>query len=453
MSGSSASPAAVPGYGWIALLLALAVVWTAGPAFAAADSQASANRQFIEAMLRIQAADTTFDPREESRLLHEADQILDAIVRDYPESTIAVQLITNQFIGDFDVFEFKNRVRALVCNEPLSTSCFLFRIETLLPPLEQPVTTPRWDWLSLAVAYHHVGAPETAKGIIAPFLGALRRGKVNDGAEQDLFVARALALTGQMDLALRITRGIDDCSTRIYNLADIAEIAAWNGDVRLAGTLADEAKEHAAGKGCSWELGLVVQALLHAGREAEARTLFLNTVEQQFSRFRETRQDCCPAELAVAAADLNEVNVALGLLRTVQEDSPWTVPAVLGRLAGNGETALATAYLEQLQDADQRAEVLSEFVSAALGRGDGAAADEAMARLQALVRDPANRRPSVLIQLARAERRLHGDDRWRATFLAAVNAAERSSAYVRRDIGAPLLAALVGIEAGKPLLD
>jgi hypothetical protein len=452
MSGSSASHVAVPRYGWITLLLALAVAWTAGPAFAA-DSQALANRQFIEAMLRIQAADTTFDPKEESRLLHEADQILDAIVRDHPESAIAVQLITNQFIGDFDVFEFKNRVRALVCNEPLSTPCFLFRIETLLPPLEQPITTPRWDWLSLAVAYHHAGAPDKAKGIIAPFLGALRRGKVNDGTEQDLFVARALALTGQMDLALQITRGIDDCSTRIYNLTDIAEIAAWNGDAGFAGVLADEAKEYAAGKGCSWELGLVVQALLHAGREAEARTLFLNTVEQQFSRFRETRQDCCPAELAVAAADLNEVNVALGLLRTVQEDSPWTVPAVLGRLAGNGETALATAYLEQLQDADQRAEVLSEFVAAALGRGDAAAADEAMARLQGLVRDPANRRPFVLLQLARAETRLYGDDRWRSTFLAAVNAAERSSAYVRRDIGAPLLAALVGIETGRPLLD
>ncbi|HEV7371010.1 hypothetical protein [Arenibaculum sp.] len=452
MSGSSDRRAAATS-GWIAFLFALAVAWTAGPAFAAADPQALANRQFIEAMQRIQAADTTFDSKEESRLLREAEQLLDAIVRDYPESPVAVQLITNQFIGDFDVFEFKNRVRALICNEPQATACFLYRIEMLLPPLEQPVTTPRWDWLSLAVAYHHAGSPDKAKGIIAPFLGALRRGKVTDGAEQDLFVARALALTGQMDLALQITRSINDCSTRIYNLADIAEIAAWNGDPGLAGALAEEAKSHAAAKGCSWELGLVVQALLHAGREAEARTLFLNTVEQQFSRFRETRQDCCPAELAVAAADLNEVNLALGLLRAVQEDSPWTVPAVLGRLAGNGETALATAYLDQLQDPDQHAEVLAEFVAAALDRGDAAGAAENMARLQELARDPANRRPAVLVQLARAERRLHGDDRWRSTFLSAVNAAERSSAYVRRDIGAPLLAALVGIETGKPLLD
>lgn len=436
------------------LLVLAAALFLPGPASAQGDdAQQAANRRFVEAMQLIRKADTTFDPAKEATLLREADRILDAIIQQHPESMIAVQLITNQFIGDFDVYEFKNRVRALICNEPQSTACFLYRIEMLLPPLDQPISMPRWDWLSLAVAYHHAGSPDRAKEIIAPFLGALRRGMTTDIAEQDLFVARALALTGQTDLALDVTRTIRDCSTRIYNLTDIAEIAAWRGGMELASALATEAKDYAAAQGCSWELGLVVQALLRAGREAEARTLFLNTVEQQFSRFRETRQDCCPAELAVAAADLSEVNLALGLLRTVQDDSPWTVPAVLGRLAVHGETALASAYLDQLQDVDQQAEVLAEFVAAALERGDEAAARDHMARLVELSNAPANRRPMVLGQRARAEGLLYSDDRWRASFLAALNAAERSSAYVRRDIGAPLLAALVKIETGRPMLD
>jgi hypothetical protein len=35
----------------------------------------------------------------------------------------------------------------------------------------------------------------------------------------------------------------------------------------------------------------------------------------------------------------------------------------------------------------------------------------------------------------------------------AISAADRSSAFVRRDIGVPLLAALVRIESGLPMLD
>lgn len=439
--------------GLLAVLLLALWGWAGTAAAQRPDVQALANRQFVEAMQLIQRADQTFDAAEEARLLNDAGRLLDEIVRQYPESEIAVQLITNQFIGDFDVFEFKNRVRALICNEPQSTACFLFRIEQILPPLEQPITTPRWDWLSLAVALHHTGSPDRAKEILAPFLGALRRGITTESADKDLFIARALALTGQMDLALQITRSIDDCSTRIYNLTDIAEIAIWNGNKDLASTLATEANTYAAARGCPWELGLVVQSLLRAGREAEARTLFLNTVEQQFSRFRETREECCPAELAVAAADLGEPNLALGLLRTVQEDSPWTVPAVLGRLAARGEASLSSAYLEQIQDPDQKAEGLAEFVAAYLGRGDRASAEEYMRQIVALSENPANRGPEVLLQRARAEKLLYADERWRASFLSALNAAERSNAYVRRDIGAPLLASLVRIETGLPMLD
>ncbi len=322
--------------------------------------------------------------------------------------------------------------------------------------MEYPVSTPRWDWLSLAVAHHLNGAADRAREIIAPFVSALRRGAAassSDAQEQDLFVARALALTGQTDVALQITRSISDCSTRIYNLTDLAEISSWHGEKDLAAALTTEAQKYSQANNCSWDLGLVVQALLRVGREAEARTLFLNTVEQQFSRFRETKQECCPAELAVAAADLGEVNLALGLLRTVHEDSPWTVPAVLGRLQTRGEVALTSAYLEQVQEVDSQAEILAEFIAAAIRRGDPAAVQQWMKRLNQIADVPANRKPTVLAQRAKAEKLVFGDDRWRATMAQAIAAADRSSAFVRRDIGVPLLAALVRIESGLPMLD
>jgi hypothetical protein len=442
----------------LALLLPVLIFLAAGAASIGASAQESAsnaNRQFVQAMQMIQQANATFDSGEEARLLRDADRLLTEIVQRYPDSAIAVQLITNQFIGDFDVFEFRNRVRALICNDAQSTACFLFRIENLLPPVEYPVSTPRWDWLSLAVAYHLNGGADRAREIMAPFVSALRRGAAasSESQEQDLFVARALALTGQTEVALQITRSIPDCSTRIYNLTDISEIATWRGEKDLAAALTTEAQKYAQTNNCTWELGLVVQSLLRVGRESEARTLFLNTVEQQFSRFRETKQECCPAELAVAAADLGEVNLALGLLRTVHEDSPWTVPAVLGRLQGHGEVSLTSAYLEQVQEVDAQAEILSEFVAAAIRRGDPAAVQQWMKRLNKITDTPANRRPGVLAQRAKAEKLVFNDDRWRSTMAQAIAAADRSSAIVRRDIGVPLLAALVRIESGLPMLD
>ena len=433
---------------------AVLVLAGGGAAFAQpAPDQGPANRLFVQAMQMIRQADNTYDVAEESRLLKDADKLLNEIVVKYPDSPLAVQLVTNQFVGDFDFYEFRSRIRALVCNEPLTSLCFLHRVGEMLPPVETPITAARWDWLSLAVAYNTVGDGARAKEIVAPFVSAVRRGAAADGAGQDLFVARALALMGQTQLALDITRQIPECSTRIYNLADIAKAAAWRNDANLTVQLAEEAKAYATARGCSWELGLVAQALLRAGKEAAARTLFLNTVETQFSKFRETKGDCCPPELAVAAAELSDSNLALNLLRTVQDENPWAIPAVLGRLARRSDAAVALAYAEQVQDIDIRGEAFAELIEAALKRGDGTTAAELMKRLNRMVDEAAGRRPALLAQKAKAEKAMYGDDRWRLTFQSSINAAERASNFVRRDIGAPLLSALVRIETGLPMLD
>lgn len=432
-----------------ALVVALSVV--AGPAMA--EESGPANRLFIQALQLVKQADSTYDVAEEARYLREADKLFNEIVTKYPDSSLAVQLVTNQFVGDFDFYEFRSRIRALVCNEPLASLCFLHRVGEMLPPVETPIAAARWDWLSLAVAYQQLGDIGRAKEIVAPFVSAVRRGSAADGTSQDLFVARALALMGQMQLALDITRQIADCSTRIYNLADIAKAAAWRGDTAMAAALADEAKSYASARGCNWELGLVSQALLRAGKEAQARTLFLNTVETQFSKFKETKGDCCPPELAVAAAELGDANLALGLLRTVQDENPWTIPAVLGRLARRGEASLAIAYAEQVSDIDVRGEAFAELVEATQKRGDPATANDLMRRLNKLVDEAAGRRPGLLAQKAKAEKAFFNDDRWRRTFQAALNSADKASNFVRRDIGAPLLAALVRIETGLPMLD
>lgn len=445
----------------LALLAVAAVLFglTATPARAqqgTISQTAEANRLFVAAMQEIRQADRSYDPAVQSKHLLEADRMLTDIVNRLPESPLAVQLVTNQFIGDFDYVGFKARVRGLACLKPSSSDCMLHRISQLMSPLEDPVVAPRWDWLSLAVAHYQFGNKEPVPAIISPFLEALRRGTataaaIGGSSSQDLFLGRALALTGEVDLALEITRAIDDCSTRIYNLTDIAEILVWNGKMEFAAELAEEAADYARGHSCSWELGLIAQSLLKVGKEARARTLFLNTVEEQFSRFKEQRGTCCPPELAVAAGDLGDPNLALGLLRTVQEESPWTVPQVLGKLAARGEFQLTGAYAEQIGDAELRAETYVELVAGALAAGNRKEAEGFAQRIDQMLSRA--RDPLVLVHRARAERLLHRDDRWRPTFLAALGEAEGAQmASQRRDVSVPFLAALVEIETGKPML-
>ncbi len=114
---------------------------------------------------------------------------------------------------------------------------------------------------------------------------------------------------------------------------------------------------------------------------------------------------------------------------------------------------LIDGKLDQVKEPDTQAEILSEFVAAALKRGEPAVARQWLQRLVQISDNPATRRPGVLIQRAKAERLVYNDERWRSTFLEAILTADRSSAYVRRDIGVPLLAALARILTGLPMLD
>lgn len=428
------------------------VVLTGGAARAQMlpDGQALANRQFVQAMDAIHKADQSYDLAEQTRLLQTAERLLAGITSQMPESALAVQLSTNQFIGDFDYNDFKARIRGLACNDPQSTVCFITRVEGLLQPVEYPIVTPRWDWLSLAVAYYQLGDKDRTRQIIAPFLSTLRRAPRSDDQGRDLFLGRALSLTGETDLALDLTRRLPDCATRIYNLTDISQAMLWKGDQARGARLAEEAAEYAQANNCTWEQGLVAEGLFRAGVDAKARTLFLNTVEEQFSRFKERKGNCCPPDLAVAAGDLGDPNLALGLLRTVQQDSPWTVPAVLGRLGQRGEMQLATTYTEQVQDPALKAETFVQLIAAALKTGDRKQAEALSGRIDKLAAQ--NPKAPVLVQRARAARLLFKDQRWRTSFLASLSAAERDSNDQSSDTAVSLLSALVEIETGTPML-
>ena len=451
--------------GWPALLLVLFALWLpgwgGGPVLAEeivspqAGPRAAqqANRQFIQAMQLVKSANATYDVAEEGRLLGEADRLLADIITRYSDTDLAVQLVTNQFVGDFDFFEFRNRLRSMVCSDQQSSKCFLFRIGGILPAVEIPIAAARWDWLSLAVASHLMGEPGRAKEIIAPFLSAVRRGVASGGTDRDLYVSRALALTGQEALALDLTRKIPDCATRIYNLTDIAQIALWRGDKATAATLAEEAKDFAALRNCSAEQGLVARTLGATGLDAEAGAVFAAALERQTAAAKETNGVVWPSELVVAAADLGDPGQALARLRGVQEEAAWTIAAVLGRLAKRGEGALALTYAEAIQDADLRGEAFAELIERFLARDERAAAEALMDKLVKLAAEDGPRRPALIAERARAEKALYRDERWRPSFQQAITAAENASSMIRRDIGGSLVSILIRIETGLPMLD
>ena len=427
--------------------------WGGGPVLAE-EAGSQANRQFIQAMQLVRKANATYEAAEEGRLLAEADRLLADIITRFSDTDLAVQLVTNQFVGDFDFYEFRSRLRSMVCSDQQSSKCFLFRIGNLLPAVETPITTARWDWLSLAVASHLFGDQGRAREIIAPFLSAVRRGVANGGTDRDLYVARALALTGQEAMALDLTRKIPDCATRIYNLTDIAQVALWRGDKEPAGTLALEAQSYSATRKCTAEDGLVARTLHDAGRDSEAGAVFAAARQRQVAATtKDAGTAVWPPELVVAAADLGTPAETLAKLRSVQAETSWTVAAVLGRLAKRGEGASVQAYADALQDVELRGEAYAELIERFLARDERATAEALMVKLVKLAADDGPRRPTLIAERARAEKALYRDERWRSSFMQAVTAAENASGIARHDIGGPLIAILVRIETGLPMLD
>ena len=444
------------------------------PAYAD-DPNQSANRTFTEAIQLIRRAGTTYDTREAVRLLRLSDKLLKKIVADFPESTIAVQLVTNQFIGDFDVMDFRNRIRSLSCERgnyvedflsehgvvtatgPATEACFLYRMETLLTPYEHPITQARWDWISLGVVYHLFGQTERSREIILPFLNAvLMKSKSNDSQDSLLFTARAMMLTGEDEQAVKITQRISDCAARLYTMADMLKLAQWDNKDMEAKTLADDIKTFTEDNQCNWQKGLVVQSLSYTGRGEDAKKMYDVLLQEQFSNVKlEDRAENTPPELALAASVVGDPANAVAILKVVADANPWVVAQAMSELATRGEYEIAENYINELKENARKAEGLVALIEVANRNGDKKRTGHFMSMLSGLRTSPSQPVDQVMVlaSKARAEKIVYNDDRWRETMKTALNTADLVEEAKRAQVALPLIATLGFIKSGRPILD
>lgn len=444
------------------------------PAHAATPNE-NANRTFVEAMQLLRRANNTLDTRESVRLLHGVDNLLKKVVQDYPESGLAVQIATNQFIGDFDVMEFKSRIRSLSCERgsyvedflseygvvtatgPLTEACFLYRTETLLAPPEDPLTSARPDWLSLAVAYYLYGQQERAREIILPFLSLLRKSSPGaDTQESFLFLARTLAITGAFDSALKMGERINDCTNRLNHMMEMMKVTLHQGDMRAAKIQADQLRDYADANQCNWQKGLVAQALYMTERKGDAKIRYEKAAADQYAGTRpEERSETTPPDLVIAASLMEDPATALAMLRVVIDRNPWVATPVLVNLAGRGNFTGAQDFaLYEIKEPERMAEALAALVEVLVQKNELKRAQALMARLNDIHISPSQPYQQSLVFAVRAwaEKALYRDERWRETYQAALNAAERVEENNRMQLVPPLLAMLTQIKTNKPVL-
>lgn len=426
---------------------------------------------FVEAVQLVRKADNTYDSRESVRLLRNANQLLKKIVSSYPQSAIAVQLSTNQLIGDFDVSEFEARIRALSCEPgnyvegflaeygitaatgPLTEACFLYRMESLLDPPEQPLMAARTDWLSVAVGYGLTGQPERARAIILPFLGLLRKNGPGDAQDSYPALARALALTGANDLAQQVTDRVSDCTARLTTMLHELKSAQMRNDDAAARNMADAIREYADANQCDWQKGIAVQAYSLTGQEKEAKALF--------DRLTGLPNDGAgtngntPPELVIAASMGAEPEVALQMARGLSDKEANAMLSVVRNLAARGELQAAHDLTIEIKDTTRRALALAALVNGAMQKNDEKQASAYMSEL-ANMRSNAvqsTEQAGILTAIARAEKARYKDDRWRGTIQAALNALERVEEGSKSALITNLAAAVVFIKTGKGALD
>lgn len=461
--------------GLLSFFLVFALAFGGASLAHARDAQEDANRTFVEAVQLVKRANSTLDTRETVRLLRAADSMLKKIINDYPESPVAVQLVTNQYIGDFDIMEFKSRVRSLSCERggyvedflsdygvatatgPLTEACFLYRMETLMAPIEMPATSARPDWLSLAVAYYIYGQPERAREIIQPFLQLLHKSSsASDAQDSFIFMARALALTGAFDRAMEIGSRINDCANKLYFLMEMLKISLYQDQEGTSRLLADQIKDYVEANSCSWQKGLVATALYLTGRKGEAKVVYEKAVAEQYTATKpEERSESTSPDLVLAAANLDDAPTVLAMLRAVRDRNPWLAAPVLETLATRGFDEPAGDFVEEITEPERKGEAYAALVSALVGRG---ATKQAGVYFDKLINIPINpsqaaQKSQLLALRAWAEKILYKDDRWRNSFQSALNAAERVDDSDRIKIMPALLGTLMQIKTNHHVLD
>ena len=366
---------------------------------AQASDESHANRLFVEAAKRIQAAEEEPVAARKFELLNDAKHKLEAIVDRHPSSRLAVELVSGQNIGTVSLPGLADAIEdaaVLACPQAPNPACLL----------------------SLAVA--------TAGGKVEfDFF--------RDWALSEIVTAQAMV--GYIKDALATVEKIEGASYRVSALEAIAAVQAENGDVKGAETTlanALEAAEMIKDVYRPFKLAAIAKIQAKAGYFKEA----FATMEKIEDPETQTRTLAGIAEVQAGNGDVRKAEAtlanALVTAETLENVSrAWAFAFIAKAQAKAGYLEKALATTEKIERAASRAAAFAFLAEAQARNGDIRKAEEFLANaLEAagMIED-ADYRPHTLGFIAEAQAKTGNIEGAFSTANSIPNADDRAKAF------------------------
>ena len=310
---------------------------------------------------------------------------LEKIVTNYPESSLAVQLVSTGVAGKLSTAE----VAALAGELSEKLPC-LTAAENCLDLLTGP---------TLALAIETEASLEDSWGIATPFIvaaqaragdiaGAQETVKSIEGAEDRSWplaeIAGAQARAGDIAGAREAVKSIVEADAQALALAEIARAQAAAGDIAGAQetlkSVRAVVKSIAAVGQSVWLLSQIAGAQAAAGDIAGARETVKSSGEASvhFNALPQiARAQAAAGDIAGAQETLNSVRAVVKSIVAAGPDDRM-LPEIAGAQAATGDIAGARETVKSIVEAEAQAYALALIAGAHAAAGDGDGAFETM---------------------------------------------------------------------------
>lgn len=314
-------------------LLSLAfVLIIVGTSCTRVDDNAAANQRFVETGQLLKKA-TLATPADAIRLYEQALQHLDHIVATYPTSTLAVQIISDQSIGEVSRTGIKQsllKARQEECAHNPRSACILAEaLETAYGISENHYRATAFG--EIAEAQVQSGQQGQARTTLATALEAARN--INDSDKGSWPGQRAMILqglapiqaqVGESPIGLEIARSLEDGEMRVTTLCAIAQAQLDAGQKGQASTTLATATETARDIGDhakrAQAFGALAITQAKAGNTGEANASLATALQLAHKIKVGYQRDGALRTIVEAQAKVGDIPAALEVAQDIKDN-------------------------------------------------------------------------------------------------------------------------------------